>query len=218
MKRCPKCNGYKPAVDYYYRKTGFGAGTPISVCKSCKAAIAKDFKRRKKTGDLKERYIAMVGSDYRICCDCRKVKSVTEFYICKTGKSKGSPQGKCKVCNVRSSTEYAKQSHVKKRYSQTRREKRLESYGITVSEFELMEKSQNGLCAICKKKPPHILRIDHDHKTGRLRGLLCLSCNAALGWVEHNYESVEKYLLHYDSHPLYSKDDLIHDRMESLNE
>lgn len=65
-------------------------------------------------------------------------------------------------------------------------------YGVTNEQFELLFSSQDGVCAICKfktetrspKKPsPH---IDHCHKTGRIRGLLCNPCNKALGLLLEN--------------------------------
>lgn len=52
-------------------------------------------------------------------------------------------------------------------------------YGITQEEFEARSAAQGGLCAICKKLKR--LVVDHDHATGRIRGLLCTPCNAALG-------------------------------------
>jgi Recombination endonuclease VII len=42
-----------------------------------------------------------------------------------------------------------------------------------------MISAQGGLCAACKKNPA--TQVDHDHKTGKVRGILCLNCNAALG-------------------------------------
>lgn len=53
-------------------------------------------------------------------------------------------------------------------------------YGITIEEFDRMVSVQNGACAICGDVPER-LRVDHDHSTGKIRGLLCHSCNIALG-------------------------------------
>jgi hypothetical protein len=56
------------------------------------------------------------------------------------------------------------------------------AYGITVSEVEAMRVLQSGVCALCRLRPSN--RIDHDHTTGKVRGLLCNSCNTALGSYE----------------------------------
>jgi hypothetical protein len=48
-----------------------------------------------------------------------------------------------------------------------------------VDDFERMLAEQNGLCAICCEAPA--VHVDHDHETGRVRGLLCFNCNGALG-------------------------------------
>jgi len=67
---------------------------------------------------------------------------------------------------------------------------RYQGINLTVEEFDAMMEAQGGVCLFCGR-PPYKrnkrLCVDHDHDTGRVRGLLCLKCNAALGWVEkHN--------------------------------
>lgn len=63
-------------------------------------------------------------------------------------------------------------------------------YGISVEEYETLLEQQNGRCAICgtnpigKSAPINTLCIDHDHATGRVRGLLCNSCNLAIGYLK----------------------------------
>ena len=52
-------------------------------------------------------------------------------------------------------------------------------YGITPEDYDLMVRSRGGKCDICRMVS--VLVIDHDHLTGIIRGLLCSSCNAALG-------------------------------------
>lgn len=71
-------------------------------------------------------------------------------------------------------------------------------YNITDSEWRDMANSQDYCCAICgKHQPKKRLAIDHDHKTGKIRGLLCSNCNTALGLLKDNIsiaESAVKYL------------------------
>lgn len=55
------------------------------------------------------------------------------------------------------------------------------TYGITPAEFDAMVERQDGLCAICERKPRVRLHVDHSHDTRMLRLLLCLTCNAGLG-------------------------------------
>jgi hypothetical protein len=59
-------------------------------------------------------------------------------------------------------------------------------YGITVEQYDLMVKEQNGLCAICQKLEK--LFVDHCHITGKIRGLLCLKCNLMLGSAVDNLD------------------------------
>lgn len=56
-------------------------------------------------------------------------------------------------------------------------------YGIGRAQFEALAEAQDGLCAICKRGPQvrGRLTVDHSHKTGKVRALLCQHCNLALG-------------------------------------
>jgi hypothetical protein len=60
-------------------------------------------------------------------------------------------------------------------------------YGITLDQWEKMHSDQGGVCAICRKREDekssryNNLAVDHCHATGRVRGLLCNTCNKALG-------------------------------------
>ena len=61
-------------------------------------------------------------------------------------------------------------------------------YNLTVPEYEAMKSRQNGLCAICERVPSSVrgLFVDHDHATGKVRGMLCCTCNAILGMARDN--------------------------------
>jgi formate dehydrogenase maturation protein FdhE len=95
--------------------------------------------------------------------------------------------GLCLNCYKRSTYDPA-------RASVRNRQARVKARGLRLDEFEQMKNSQNGMCKICGRMPPHTLNIDHDHVTGEVRGLLCVVCNTSLGWYEKNALSISSYL------------------------
>lgn len=75
----------------------------------------------------------------------------------------------------------------------------LKKYNLTIVGYNALLLAQDGCCAICRKPPEkHRLSVDHDHETGRVRGLLCGNCNAMLGHAHDNVQTLElaiKYLV-----------------------
>jgi hypothetical protein len=74
------------------------------------------------------------------------------------------------------------------------RQTTLRKYGLSQEDFDAMVIKQEGKCAICNfqfKGTPH---IDHNHKTGTNRKLLCQDCNLLLGWVEKGIEKDKNIL------------------------
>jgi Recombination endonuclease VII len=77
-------------------------------------------------------------------------------------------------------------------------------YGLSPKQWTKLVLRANGHCELClvQFKNPRQCCIDHDHKTGKVRGLLCVRCNLKLGILEHGFgvekflESVRKYLKH----------------------
>lgn len=85
-------------------------------------------------------------------------------------------------------------------------------YGITVQDYEAMSIAQNHLCAICKLPEtkmrkdgtPSILAVDHNHTTGKVRGLLCVGCNHMLGNIENrsvSLDAIAEYIKQYNEVP-----------------
>lgn len=72
-------------------------------------------------------------------------------------------------------------------------------YKITVADYNAMVEKQGGGCAICYTVPPYRLFVDHDPKTGRVRGLLCNRCNIALGYAFNNAELLRRMAEYLDS-------------------
>lgn len=70
-------------------------------------------------------------------------------------------------------------------------------YGITLDDYNKMFNAQGGKCAICQRHQNELkktLCVDHDHKTGAIRELLCMTCNTDLASVENRLEEMTKYL------------------------
>lgn len=79
-------------------------------------------------------------------------------------------------------------------------------FGITVEQYEEMLEAQEGGCAICgttdcqAKTGKSRLAVDHDHDTGKVRGLLCNHCNAGLGAFRDNTTLLEKAIKYLEEH------------------
>ena len=169
-----------------------------------------DIKRFKNSFCSRECYFSNTRSltdlkTHKVCVDCKEDKQVSEYYSMGFRKS-GSRKLRscCKKCSDKRTSDYIK-SHKKscteysmeynKKYYRDNRDKVLKyyhdnkdklleqkykrKYGVTVEQVDETYKKQNGLCAICKVRPA--INIDHNHLTGRFRGILCGVCNRGLG-------------------------------------
>jgi len=83
------------------------------------------------------------------------------------------------------------------------------NYGMTVEEYHFLLDQQNGLCASCGKPERAKIRgklrplaVDHNHEIGQVRGLLCSSCNSALGMLQDDPEQVRALLKYIEKHSL----------------
>lgn len=75
-----------------------------------------------------------------------------------------------------------------------------ELYKIGLEAYNALFESQNGRCAICERTSNRCLDVDHDHTTGKIRGLLCSPCNRALGMFQESIPRLFKatqYLKEY---------------------
>jgi hypothetical protein len=127
---------------------------------------------------------------------CGVEKNILEFYM--RDKKTGRRHSACKECD---------KARVKARHQanpeRTRNNDLKRNYGITLQEHQEMYKNQNGVCAICKGEGDgkwKKLCVDHDHKTGKVRQLLCRNCNMVLGQVGDNANLLEEMIKYLQKH------------------
>jgi hypothetical protein len=143
------------------------------------------------------------------CSRCKETKPVEEFYLHK--RSSDGYHSYCKKCGNDASNEWHKNNPEKGLASARKWHKdnpdkvkniRLKrEYGITLSDYNRMWSNQEGSCAICGVSGlVRKLFVDHDHKTGKVRGLLCAKHNFLLGYANDDVNilfAASKYLLKF---------------------
>ena len=130
----------------------------------------------------------------KVCTWCGVLKERDDFYY--DSKKSDRRYSHCKACHRKSVTQWRKE-HPEK-YKLGTINGRLEyKYGITLEQKMEMLKQQGGVCGICKSPDPGVKygwHTDHDHATGKIRGVLCHRCNLRLDWAIHNKEAIINYL------------------------
>jgi len=134
----------------------------------------------------------MPGKALKRCSHCRQVKSVEEFTRHKSNKDGLSCY--CRPCKRVMAKKYNKQPRVVRQI----RDRQLQrAYGITLEDYNLLYDQQKGMCALCGKTGKRFglrdgLHVDHNHKTNRVRGLLCNTCNRGMGLLQDNPVILER--------------------------
>ena len=159
---CKKCGPFNQLATNHLAGKG---------CQTCAAKLRMQIRFPKHHAALLE------GN--KICGACNQVKALKDFYRC--SQRKGSASGWCKKCeNNKNQTVYRNRI----------RNSNLKKYGINNEEYLALLKKQNFLCKICGVPSTGVLEngtsngilcVDHDHKTQKIRGLLCSCCNTGLG-------------------------------------
>jgi hypothetical protein len=139
----------------------------------------------------------MQMDEVKYCGGCNRDKSVDDFH--KSSRKSGLAT-QCKECiNKRGRDWYASNKPRRQEagavYHQLNRDRARDraiqrKYGITLAQYKEMSEAQGHVCAVCAKPERVVdyrtgtvnqLAVDHCHETGRVRGLLCYSCNRVLG-------------------------------------
>ncbi len=132
------------------------------------------------------------------CGACKFIKPTSDFYTLRTSEKTGKIwwDSICKECRKVRSGEYQKKNLKKiadrnrlpKNREKSRKRFLLKKYGV--GDFQAMMDRQGGNCAICRMPFDGARRpnVDHDHKSGKTRGLLCVHCNFGLGSFMDNQD------------------------------
>lgn len=131
----------------------------------------------------------------KVCKQCGKEGSVDLFQKDITKKDKLRPE--CKECTA---------ANRKKRYSPVvnRKNNMQKNFGKGILDtYQHLFELQGGVCAICQSpengRYAH-LSVDHNHDTGKIRGLLCNNCNRGIGLLRDNPELIRKAAQYVETH------------------
>lgn len=130
------------------------------ICKDCRKAQHYDH-----SSDPKP--------EGRVCTQCQIYKPLAHFHKHRTCLYGVEPI--CKKCRLEQRREYGR------KYPDRIRNVDLKAkYGMTIEDYNAMHARQSGRCAICGTSEEKLV-VDHNHKTGQVRELLCHLCNAMIG-------------------------------------
>lgn len=149
-----------------------------------------------------------IPAEFRQCTKCQVIKSTSEFT--RDHRRPCGTVSHCKACvrvRVRKNKQKYPYPSDRNRKSAYRCKLRTK-FNLSLDEYQEMSKRQNGKCAICnnpeskkrKDGTPCALSVDHCHKSGRVRKLLCDACNRGIGLLNDNPELLLKaasYLIDY---------------------
>lgn len=175
---CIRCGIVKPISEFsechYTTKQGKPSTRLDSRCKRCNAT--RHLRTTKRRQALTRAQIwADVPDGMKRCSRCGQVKSRDEFRNHRA--SKDGLRVACKPCHSAGSAPSSEARRI------------FRTYGLTKSEYDAFFVAHRSQCAACGKTTD--LCIDHDHKTGRLRGVLCRTCNITIGTAKESIEVLE---------------------------
>lgn len=176
LRKCNCCNSIKNLKDYPLDKTKVGKltkeGYPLTslLCTVC--FFEKHGKTKRYLNSVENEKLLKQGN--RKCSKCNEIKSVSDFWRNNTTTGMYSACSYCELLRTRG-------NQIKNRTKDKEAAKR---YNITLNEYDKLIK-ENCNCQICgiELQNPH---IDHDHITGKVRGVLCKKCNTGIGMLQDN--------------------------------
>lgn len=132
----------------------------------------------------------------KICTKCKVRKPLSEFH---KGEGRFGKRSYCRTCSTKYNNQWRKKNPEKHKAQSLKHHHSIRGqntyykrmYGITIQEYDNLFELQNGKCAICGgTNINRRLSVDHNHKTGKFRGLLCHSCNVILGLCKESEKTL----------------------------
>ena len=123
----------------------------------------------------------------KTCVKCGLDKCLSKFH--KNSNRKDKRDNRCKECKRRSFV------YTDEMYIQNKKYNLKSKFDMTLEEYNDMFEKQSGCCAICGTHQSELSRslaVDHSHRDGHIRGLLCQVCNTALGKFKDSTEVLER--------------------------
>ena len=141
----------------------------------------------------------------KICNKCKQEKVLSSFS--KSSANKDGLTTRCKECDNIAKKAWSK-NNPEKAYSSMRQNNLKTKYKVDLDWYEKQFKKQDFKCAICETKENIVVgsknalnfAVDHDHETGKVRGLLCNQCNRALGMFKDNLDVLKKAISYLKKH------------------
>jgi len=137
--------------------------------------------------------------ELKTCSCCGISKPFDSFPKGKTRKDGSyALRSTCKECTVQLNLDVYHNKGGKEKQKQRSFKNNLKKYGITPEDYKTLLEQQQGRCKICsssevsRSRSSYNLFVDHDHKTGKVRGLLCHHCNMGLGHFKDDTKSLKK--------------------------
>ena len=139
------------------------------------------------------------------CSKCKEFKFHDQFHKDQTNISGGGLSYWCKQCATANTRRYHQRRMIEDlAYKEAKRNNYIKcKYGITALEYEAKLVAQDYLCAICKVKllsHGSGTHLDHCHKTGKLRAMLCTNCNRGLGHFKDSILFLQNAIDYLSSH------------------
>ena len=196
---CKTCNLVKLEIEFHSKK----GELKYNKCRECRRRYTFEWKYSKKEPTAKAKRMdinsKLMLENKRKCFQCEEIKEL--YLFGKRGERRGGYSTRCKECLAIRGRKWAMDNPERTKILSKRSTERRKpvnfitnlkvKYGLSKIDFDSMLKTQNNKCKICNIEFKVInwrrnFAIDHNHETGKVRGLLCSTCNTGIGLLKES--------------------------------